>query len=156
MASNAGRSHVMDGMTPDSMIPDLKNMMPAGPDTSNRPDSEALLSRVFARIEGEPARVTTDLEGHITSINPAFSSLCGFSFGEIEGKKPGQFLQGTETDPGAVDTIRQAVRARASCTTELVNYHKNGGRYRVRIEVEPLRDGMGNVVGFSAAERKID
>jgi len=137
------------------MIPDLSNILPAGPDTTVRPDSEALFSRVLARIEGEPARVTTDLEGHITSINPAFSGLCGFSFGEIEGKKPGQFLQGAETDPGSVDTIRRAVRARTSCTTEVVNYHKNGARYRVRIEVEPLRDSMGNVIGFSAAERKI-
>lgn len=146
----------MDQQTLDAMISDLKTMEPAGPGDPDRPDQEALLSRVIARIESEPARVTTDLDGHITSINPSFSGLCGFSFGEIQGKKPGEFLQGAETDPEAVDTIRQAVRSRTSCTTELVNYHKNGGCYRVRIEVEPLRDGNGNVVGFSAAERKID
>ncbi len=145
----------MDRMTLDAMISDLKNAGASGPCFADRPDPEAGFRRILARIDGEPARVTTDLEGHITSINPAFSSLCGFSFGDIEGKKPGEFLQGAETDPAAVDVIRQAVRSRTSCTAELVNYHKNGGRYRVRIEVEPLRDGMGNVVGFSAAERKV-
>ncbi len=115
----------------------------------------AVRERLLAQIAAEPARVTTDADGRITAINPAFSGLCGFTFSEVCGKKPGSFLQGKETEPAAVDVIRQAVRSGSSCVTELLNYHKNGIPYRVRIEVEPLRDPDGNLTGFRATETKL-
>lgn len=111
--------------------------------------------RVLSRISSEPARVTTDPEGRITAINPAFSGLCGFAFSEVCGKKPGSFLQGEATDPAAVDVIRQAVRSGSPCVSELVNYHKDGTAYRVRIEIEPLRDPAGTLTGFRATETKL-
>jgi len=115
----------------------------------------SLEKRVFARIHDQPARVTTDPAGRILEINPAFSGLCGFSFAEIAGRKPGSFLQGPETDPEAVEVIREAVKRESGCTTTLVNYHKDGTRYLVRIEIEPLRDGSGRLLGFRATETKI-
>lgn len=120
-----------------------------------RPAPATLRERLVARIAQEPARVETDLEGRITGVNPAFSSLCGFSFAEICGKKPGTFLQGPETDPAAVDVIREAVRTQSSCVTNLVNYHKDGSRYRVRIEIQTVRDADGNPTGFAATETKL-
>jgi len=124
--------------------------------SSPRKEAPATLrERLFARIADEPARVTTDAQGRITAINPAFSSLCGFSFSEVSGKKPGSFLQGKKTDPAAVEVIRQAVLSGGSCVTELINYHKNGNPYRVRIAIEPLRDSHGNLRGFRATETKL-
>ncbi|MFZ4778770.1 MAG: PAS domain-containing protein [Terrimicrobiaceae bacterium] len=114
-----------------------------------------LKSKVLARVESEPARVTTDIDGRVTSINPAFSGLCGFSFSEIRGRKPGSLLQGEQTDPGAVELIREAVRNRRPCVSEMINYHKDGSAYRVHIEIEPLRDEAGEVVGFQATETKL-
>ena len=116
----------------------------------------SLMDLVLARIDSAPARVTTDREGCITSINPTFSRLCGFSFHEIRGRKPGSFLQGEETNPVDVELIRQAVRCGNPCVTELVNYHKDGTRYRVRIEMRPLRDGAGKIFGFEATETKLE
>ncbi len=114
-----------------------------------------LEKRVLARIHDQPARVTTDSSGRILEINPAFSGLCGFSFAEVAGRKPGSFLQGPETDPAAVEVIREAVNRGAGCVTTLVNYHKDGSRYLVRIEIEPLRDDEGRLLGFRATETKI-
>lgn len=121
-----------------------------------RPAPAALRERLAARIAHEPAHVETDLKGCITGINPAFSKLCGFSFSEICGKKPGAFLQGAETDPAAVESIREAVRTHSSCVTELVNYHKDGSPYRVRIEIQTVRDAGGHPTGFAATETKLD
>jgi len=121
-----------------------------------RPAPAALQARLAARIDQEPAHVSTDSEGRITAINPAFSGLCGFSFSEICGKKPGAFLQGPESDPSAVDTIRQAVRNQEPCIVELVNYHKDGSPYRVCIEVQPVRDTVGRLTGFAATETRLD
>lgn len=114
-----------------------------------------LLRRVVDRIDSEPPRVRTDVKGHVVAINPAFSGLCGYSFPEIRGRKPGSLLQGPDTEPECVDVIRQAVNSGCPCETEMFNYHKDGSRYRVRISIQPLYDEAGNLAGFEATERKI-
>lgn len=119
------------------------------------PPPAALRARVLERIDAEPPRVETDAEGRIVAINPAFTGLCGYTFPEIRGRKPGSMLQGPETDPAEVDVLRQAIRRQESCVARLVNYHKNGSTYRVEISVEPIRAKSGEVTGFRAAERKL-
>jgi len=108
--------------------------------------------RVLDRIEAEPARVETDRKGGIVWINPAFTALCGYSFSEIRGRKPGSFLQGEETDPEAVNALRQAVKNGTSCAVKMVNYHKDGSPYHVWIAVEPIRDEKDELTGFRATE----
>ncbi|OJV02694.1 MAG: hypothetical protein BGO12_03185 [Verrucomicrobia bacterium 61-8] len=119
------------------------------------PPPAALRSRVIERVDAEPPRVETDAEGRIVAINPAFTSLCGYSFPEIRGKKPGSLLQGPETDPAQVEVLRRAVRQGEACVARLVNYHKNGSLYRVEISVEPIRDKAGALTGVRAVERKL-
>lgn len=118
---------------------------------------ESLRQRLFHRIESEPARVETDAEGNITAINPAFSALCGYSFPEIRGRKPGSFLQGPETDPSEVSKVREALAGARTVAVELVNYHKDGSPYRVKIWIEPRVDpATGLLRGFGAIERLVD
>lgn len=121
-------------------------------DLGGTPVPTTLHRRVLDRIEAEPARVETDREGGIVSINPAFTALCGYSFPEIRGRKPGSFLQGKESDPEAVNVLRQAVRSGTSCEVKMVNYHKDGSPYHVWIGVEPIRNDQGELTGFRAAE----
>ncbi len=119
------------------------------------PPPATLRARVLDRIDAEPPRVETDAEGRIVAINPAFTGLCGYSFSEIQGKKPGMLLQGPKTDPSQVEVIRQAVRQGKPCVARLVNYHKNGSTYHVEISVEPVRDKAGVLTGFRAVEHKL-
>lgn len=109
---------------------------------------------LLARLETEPARVETDREGRILSINPAFTVLCGYSFAEIVGKKPGHFLQGEDTDPKAVAILREAVKIAQPAEVEIINYHKDGSPYRVAITMEPIMDETGTVTGFRATAEK--
>lgn len=120
-------------------------------DLENIPAPSHLKQAVLRRIEAEPARVETDRDGGIVAINPAFTGLCGYHFSEIKGRKPGSFLQGAGTDPETVAILRQAVKNGESCTVEMVNYHKDGSPYLVRIAVEPIRH-EGEVTGFRATE----
>jgi PAS domain S-box-containing protein len=115
----------------------------------------SLHSRVFDRIDIEPARVETDVSGRITAINPAFSKLCGYGFAEIQGRRPGSFLQGPETEESEVLRIRQAIRAGLPVDSELTNYHKDGSPYRVRIVISPVENVTGQLVGFRAVETKL-
>jgi PAS domain S-box-containing protein len=116
----------------------------------------ALRERLLARIDAEPARVTTDRWGHIETINPAFTNLCGYGLEELRGRKPGHVLQGMQTDPEAIDALRQAVKSGSACDVELTNYHKDGSAYRVHIQLDPVRNPDESVVGFVARERLLE
>jgi PAS domain S-box-containing protein len=123
--------------------------------TSIQHPTDELRHRLLERIENEPARVTTDPNGLIETINPAFTRLCGYRLEELRGRKPGHLLQGAATDPAAVETLRRAVREGIPCEVTLVNYHKNGSPYRVHIAIQPIRNANGHLLGFAAAEREI-
>lgn len=126
----------------------------AAPDESDSPASDSLKVALFERIENEPARVRTDENGLITETNPAFSRLCGYSFQEIRGRKPGTFLHGPLTESDVVDQIRQALSSKEPIRIELTNYHKDGSPYRVGISISP-RYLDGRFVGYDAEERQL-
>jgi PAS domain S-box-containing protein len=123
--------------------------------TSMRLPAEELRGDLLARIAAEPARVTTDRDGLLETINPAFTEMCGYRIEELRGRKPGHLLQGPDSDPAAIATLRAAIYSGTACEVELVNYHKDGSPYRVHILLEPVRDDRGILVGFRAIERKI-
>lgn len=110
---------------------------------------------LFRKIEAEPARVETDTLGRIVATNPAFSALCGYSFREIVGRKPGSFLQGEQTEQSSIQAIRAALQKNQPVEVEMTNYHKNGSTYRVHISIQPVFDSQGKHTGFRAIERKI-
>jgi PAS domain S-box-containing protein len=114
-----------------------------------------LKEKVLQQIASEPARVETDSQGRLVAINPAFTVLCGYTFPEVEGRKPGSFLQGAESEPEAVQTLRDAVQNGRPCETSLVNYHKDGHAYRVHVQIEPIRDPEGLLKGFRAVEVEV-
>jgi PAS domain S-box-containing protein len=105
---------------------------------------------------GEPdALVVTDPGGLVLWVNPAFTTLCGYSLAELQGRKPGQLLQGPGTDAAAVQRIRESVRARRACRETLVNYHKDGTRYSAEVRIAPVLADSGEPLWFVAKERKV-
>lgn len=123
--------------------------------------SAALKARIFGSLDTHPREteqecvVVTGPEGLVEWINPAFTAMCGYSLTELKGRKPGQLLQGPETDAAAVDRIRLAVRNRLPCREQLVNYHKDGTLYRVDIAIAPVLDDAGHPLWFVATEREL-
>lgn len=114
-----------------------------------------IANAVRERIAHEPARVRTDANGRVVDINPAFSGLCGYTFEEIRGRKPGSLLQGKETTEDSVLALRNAIQSRQPCSVEMVNYHKNQSTYRVRINLSPRFNLNGELEGFEAIEQKL-
>ncbi len=98
--------------------------------------------------------VLTDAEGRVEWINAAFTAMCGYTLEEMKGLKPGDLLQGPDTDPAAVVTLHDAVALHRPASVELVNYRKNGEPYVVWITLHPLRDRDGRPAGFMAIERE--
>lgn len=106
------------------------------------------------RSEPEPMVVTCPL-GRVEWVNPQFIAMCGHSFEEIRGRKPGEFLQGPDTDAGVVRRIRDAIRERRKCRERLFNYHRSGTRYAVELALTPVLDDDGQPLWFVAKERKL-
>lgn len=127
---------------------------------------DAVMSRVtertpsclshFAAADLEKPVVVTDVEGCVQWISPAFTEMCGYTIDELRGKKPGSLLQGPDTDRTAIQTMSSAVHAHQNVKVELINYHKNGDPYRVRIEIEPIYAESRTPMGFVAREEKLE
>lgn len=96
--------------------------------------------------------VFTDAEGRIEWVNEGFTRITGWPFVEVKGRKPGEFLQGAETDAAAVATMAAAIRTGQPFNMELVNYRHDGTPFWVAIEAQPIVDEGGTLTGFMAIQ----
>ena len=111
------------------------------------------LGLIAARTDN--ALVLTDAEGAIEWVNEGFTRLTGFGLEEVKGRKPGELLQGPETDPRTVALMSDHLRRGEGCNVELVNYRKDGRKYWVTMELQPICDPQGRVTNFMAIESDI-
>ncbi len=92
--------------------------------------------------------IITDLEGKTTFVNKAFEKLTGYTEAEVLGKKPGEVLQGEDSDPITIDIMSNALKNNESFSVEIVNYTKAGHKYWMQIYCEPMYDEQARVIGF--------
>jgi PAS domain S-box-containing protein len=88
-------------------------------------------------------------------VNDGFTRVSGFEANEVIGKKPGALLQGAETDPMMIEFMRQQLARGEGFKTEIVNYAKDGRKYWLGIEVQPIYDAEGELRNFMAIESDI-
>ncbi|MEM6332401.1 MAG: ATP-binding protein [Planctomycetota bacterium] len=112
-----------------------------------------VLDTLAARTDN--AVVITDAKGLITWVNESFTRISGYTPEESIGHKPGRLLQGPDTSPEAIDTMRRGVAAREPVQTEILNYHKDGTPYWMLIEIIPIFDEAGELTNFMAIESDI-
>ncbi|CUH76307.1 Bacteriophytochrome cph2 [Tritonibacter multivorans] len=101
------------------------------------------------------AIIVTDIRGIVTWTNPAFEQLSGFTMQEIHGQKPGDVLQGPETDPEHIALMRKALLNLEPVKLELLNYRKDGSSYWVSIGISPLSNEHGEGYGFVSISHDI-
>ncbi|MDY0040526.1 MAG: PAS domain S-box protein [Desulforhabdus sp.] len=112
-----------------------------------------LLSIVASKTDN--AVIITDRVGYIEWVNEGFTRISGYSLEEAIGKKPGEILQGPETDSATVSRMSRAIRQGQSFSEEVLNYHKDGSTYWLSIAVTPINDENGELVRFIAIESDI-
>ncbi|MEX2477357.1 MAG: PAS domain S-box protein [Gracilimonas sp.] len=99
--------------------------------------------------------IITGPEGKITWVNDAFEKLTGYSFNEVKGVKPGDFLQGDDTDPTTIERLSEAMRKKESVEETILNYSKSGESYWLDMRIDPIFDEEGNCKNFIAIERNV-
>ncbi|WP_269539100.1 ATP-binding protein [Cerasicoccus fimbriatus] len=99
--------------------------------------------------------VITDESGRVVWINQAFENITGYTLDEMRGRKPGEMLQGPLTDKDTVAEIGQQLKSQKAFSAELLNYHKNGNTYWLRVDVNPLYDDKGELTNYIGIETDI-
>ncbi len=90
----------------------------------------------------------TDARGRTEWVNQAFIRRTGYGLADMVGRKPGDVLQGPDTDRETVQRIGDQLREGLSFETEILNYTRSGEPYWVRIHITPVRDAHGVVERF--------
>jgi PAS domain S-box-containing protein len=114
-------------------------------------------NRVLALVAARTVNgvVLTDPRACIEWVNEGFTRVTGYTLDEVRGRVLGSFLQGPETDPAVVAQMRAALRAGRGFHVELINYAKDGRKYWVEIEIQPLRDADGRLTHFMELQRDV-
>ncbi len=113
-------------------------------------DELAMLSLVASYTDN--LVIITDREGRTEWVNRAFTARTGYALADILGRKPGELLQGPDTDREVVARIRAHIAEGHSFKTELVNYTRAGERYWITLQISPIRDASGRVERFVAIQ----
>lgn len=85
-------------------------------------------------------------------VNEGFTRMSGYAPEDIIGKKPGELLNGDDTDYQTVTYIRQCMQEEKSVTTEVLGYKKQGEKYWVNLTVSPVHDDHGVLTHFVMIE----
>ena len=101
------------------------------------------------------AVIVTDAQRRITWVNDGFVRISGYSAEEAMGRSPGELLQASATDVEVVARLRAALNAGEPVRCELLNRHKSGADYWIDIDIQPMRDSHGTLLGFMAVESDI-
>ncbi|MCR9257691.1 MAG: PAS domain S-box protein [Alphaproteobacteria bacterium] len=111
------------------------------------------LSLVADRTDN--AVIITDAAGLVEWVNEGFERISGYGFAEVKGLKPGEVLQGPDTDLSEIARIRRKIAAGEGFNAELVNYAKNGEAYWVQIDAQPIYGPDGTLEHYIAIERDV-
>lgn len=83
-----------------------------------------------------------------------FERQTGYPPEEVLGRNC-RFLQGPETDPRAIQAIRDALAARTKITIDILNYRKDGTEFWNRLRIRPVFDKKGELKYFVGSQNPI-
>ncbi len=112
-----------------------------------------ILSSISA--ENKNAVVIADRNGNIEWVNNSFEKMTGFSFEEVKGRRPGHFLQGPDTNFETIAYLSNQIRHGEPFNCEILNYHKNGKSYWLRIQGQALKNANGEIIKYFAIEEDV-
>lgn len=101
-------------------------------------------------VISDPSRPDTP----IIFVSDEFERQTGYPPEEVLGRNC-RFLQGPETDPKAVQAIRDALATETEITIDILNYRKDGSKFWNRLRIRPLFDDKGKLQYFAGAQNPI-
>ncbi|WP_203073802.1 PAS domain S-box protein [Falsiroseomonas ponticola] len=113
----------------------------------------ALLSLVTD--ETDNSVIICDAAGRIEYVNRGFSRMTGYAPADALGRKPGDFLQGPQTDKATVARIRDRLREGVPIYEEILNYSRAKEPYWISLAINPIRDTAGRLQRYVSVQANI-
>ena len=124
-------------------------------DVSERKRSEAHLQLQATALEAAASGIViTDPAGAIQWVNPALTSLTGYTAQEVVGQNP-RVLKSDQHDEAFYEQMWQTILAGQVWRGELVNRRKNGELYNEEMTITPVRADSGEITQFVAIKQDI-
>jgi PAS domain S-box-containing protein len=104
--------------------------------------------------------IIIDKFNNIEWVNDAFTQHTGYTFNEVIGKNPEDFLYGPHTNKETVMNLMEKVIQGNSFSGEILKYHKQGHTFWHQLTITPIFDKEGLIsryvrVGSEITERKL-
>ena len=90
----------------------------------------------------------------IVYATQGFLNLTGYTLDQVLGRNC-RFLQGPETDPKAVEKIRNAIEEGSDMSVCLLNYRVDGTTFWNQFFIAALRDAAGNITNYVGVQCKV-
>ena len=90
----------------------------------------------------------------IVYANPALCEMTGYSATELLGQTP-RILQGAQTSPEVLQTLRECLQANRFFRGSTVNYRKDGRPYTVEWNISPVKDEAGVTTHYVSVQQDI-
>ena len=90
----------------------------------------------------------------IIYINPAFTKITGYTAQDILGENC-RCLQGKETNPQAIELIREAISKKEPVQVTLLNYRKDGQPFWNELKISPVFSDQENLLYFIGIQTDI-
>lgn len=113
--------------------------------------------QIFAKLAENTSDsvIITNAEGLIVWANQGFFEMTGYTLQEALGKKPGDLLQGPETNPFTKARLHNAIYNFQPIREIVLNYTKFKTPYWVDLTINPIFDEKGKCRNFIGIQRNI-
>ncbi|MCC7372803.1 MAG: PAS domain-containing protein [Chloroflexi bacterium] len=152
-----GRQHWMriDAVPVRDASNDLVHWICVQTDLSERRAAESQLRLQDAALRAAAnAVVITDTQGTIRWVNPAFTTLTGYTAEEAVGQNP-RVLKSGQHDRPFYDHLWSAIRRGDVWRGEVINRRKDGTTYVEEMTITPVRDEHGEIANFVAVKSDV-
>ena len=120
----------------------------------HKSNTESKMLALVASRTNNMVIITNEI-GEIEWVNDAFTQLTEYTQDEAIGHRPGDLLQGPDSDQEVVARMREALSNQQGFSEEIINYNKSGEPYWILVEVQPVHDEDGTLTNFIAVESDI-
>ncbi len=120
-----------------------------------RKSEEELKKLSLIATKSKNGVIITDTFGKIEWVNDAFQNLSGYSLEEVIGRKPKDFLQGSDSGDEPRKQLKEALSKKKDVEVTIVNYNKAGQPYYNNLEIISVFNDQGEHTHFIALQKDI-
>ncbi len=99
--------------------------------------------------------IITDKSGKIEWVNQSFLNTTKYILEEVVNKKPGNFLQGKNTNKEHVEQFKKGLASKKPFNIEILNYDKYGKEYWCSCNITPILNDEGETLKFISLQSDI-